>query len=781
MSDKILIAFRGRCGLSIDSYRDEEKGRIYTSEGCPNPKVVRGTAPESFRKYCAECPDAAFKEGSQKARPTLTAGPSSVTAPQGTPPQQKQQTTPAAPAKEDKTMPLPTDLPPPGGSPPASAEPAVQPEPAATMPAPAAAAPAVQQTPEGLPLPVNVPPPGTPVVASDGNPNDSGLVQGTVAGPPNEKGQIPVNYPGNEGLPPVMENPEDIQVDQQGAAPIVTQQMPTPAATQIVVPQPPYQQQQPQPQPTVQQAQAALPTNVAPPAQAQAVQPEGTFLPGMNLEGLTDESAVDVDAVLASIEGIDGGPSTGGFSWHNLEAAEACWRRAFFEMVLGLRKKIVSPALQLGSLVHACFELHYKSGGMRTFEPCDAVARAGAVELAGDARRFVYGQLQKYGQEEASTWDIRGVELQGTWFMPPEKIGNKTVHLPLTCRHDLVTALRAPGGPCHPPGQPVPGGVHIVDFKTAKAMSYDLTKGYGMDGQFLMNALIYQQAEAATMGPLAGVIVSIIAKHKKLDPTKSFFRVHTVADEGSVAEFYHDEARPWALELYRRLKEKSIRGDMSKWPKCRASCVGQYGPCFFFDICDSPPGSEEAIIADMYKQQPERVKNLDAFLQPSADHKRVAGKTPEQVQAAEEKKSAAKSEREELKALVLNAFLNGVSQYPQFQPASQLLPDRKVKDVRAALAGELQAAWSVGTRFQLALSANPDDTVTMTITTKGFNWSARGKRGSWTFKSMAVELSRDWWDATKHQPSSAEGSNGVNEQAQPVPTGPMAAPQPPQQ
>lgn len=498
----------------------------------------------------------------------------------------------------------------------------------------------------------------------------------------------------------------------------------------------------------------------------------------MNLGGVGDESAVNVDAILDSLEGCEGGPSRGGFSWHTIAPAQACWRRAYFELVLGLKKNLASPALALGSLVHACFELHYKSGGVRTFEPCDAVAAAGAVKVAGDAKRYVYAQLEKYGAEEASTWDVRGVEEQGTWFMPPEKIGGRTVHIPLTCRYDLIVALRQPGAPCTPPGQPAPSGVSIVDFKTAKALTYDLTKGYSMDGQFLTNALVYRQ-QGEVFGPLTGVIVSIIAKHKTMTKD-SLFRVHTMADEGSVAEFYRDEIRPWSIEIYRRLSSQEMRDDMSRWPKCRASCVGPYGPCFYFDICDTPPGGEDAVMADMYRVDASRIKDVTQFLEPSAEHKRSAGKTDQEVAQDTDKREAARQERAALKRTIVTAFAAGVSSYPEFQSSAYLQNGAKPKDVRSALAGALQGAWSIGTRFELMLLGDdPDDKAGFIITSKGISWVARGKRGSWTFKSFASELSRSWWDPTYQTTTSAESDS--DNSAPPVPSGPMAAPLPPQQ
>jgi hypothetical protein len=711
--------------MSLQLTRQEGTERLYIYGGCPNPQLMEGTAPDSLRRLCAVCPDVYQAEGRKLGRASVT----------------DELYTPTPKEKPmPSTLTLPTNVTPPGAPPQQPAPVPPQPQPPTPVP------PQVVMT-QGLPLPTNVLPPGTPVVASPAHPADAGLVPGVVVGPATPGGQVLVQWAGTAA--PVLEQAAHIQIDQ------ATPQQPMQPPQQMPQMQPPMQPQMPLQQ---------LPS-----------QSEG-FLPGMNLEGVGDESTIDVDEILENA-GCVGGPSQGGISWHTLEPSEACWRRAYFELVLGLRKRTYSPALSLGSLVHACFELHYKSGGVRTFEPCDRVAAAGAVSMAADAKRFVYAQLEKYGAEEAQTWDVRAVEAQGTWFMPPEKINGRTIHIPLTCRYDLVVALRQPGGPCHMPGQPVPHGCSIVDFKTAKALSYDLTKGYSMDGQFLMNALIYRSTDAALFGPLNGVIVSIIAKHKKMSKD-SLFRVHTSADEGSVSEFYHEEVRPQAIELYRRLASPEMRADMHRWPKCHSSCVGPYGPCFFFDICDTPPGGEDAVMACLYKVVPSRIKDVTNFIEPPIEHKRTVGKTPEQIAAEESARAATKDVRSGTKQLVVDAFVRGVFSYPQFQAKSYLRDGVKPKDARLALAASLQEAWTVGTRFDLQLTADPNDKVSMTITSKGVSWTAREKRGSWTFKSFAVEISHDWWNPATQGTASVEEDS---DSAQPVHTGPMAAPQPPQQ
>jgi hypothetical protein len=477
----------------------------------------------------------------------------------------------------------------------------------------------------------------------------------------------------------------------------------------------------------------------------------GNFLPGMNLGGI-DESTLDLQAILATIPGLEGGPSTGGFSNSLTLPYKKCHRLFYYSRVKGYQKKARSIALDVGALVHACFELHYLSSGLRTFEPCEAVAAAGGVQMAADARRYVYATLSKYGQEEADTWDIRGIELQGMWFMPPEKFGSRKVYMPASCRHDLCVALREPGAPCHPPGQSVPSGVYIVDHKTAHALSYELTKGFGMDPQFLLNALIYEQAEAAQYGPLRGVIVSVIAKHKVMTPD-SIFRIYSDVSKACVAEFYKEEFRPTCIEIYERMSVEENLKDARCWKKNRAACVTRYGLCPFFDVCDTP-GGEEAVLDAFFNEDPGWQFRIEKLAQPPADVKRTAGKTEEELSAADQVKAQRKAEREARKQTVLSAFISNAAQAPAFHPMTWMGGGLSQKEVQANFAEYLTKCWPIGTRFDIQATGLVTP-ITFTVTVKSLNWTTEGKRGSFAWRTLAKAVSADWWSPSLNSPSAA--------------------------
>ena len=476
----------------------------------------------------------------------------------------------------------------------------------------------------------------------------------------------------------------------------------------------------------------------------------------MSLSGLEDELSVDINSVLDSVSGMVGGPSRGGFSWSTMKYPMECWRKAWYALVMGLGKPGGSKAMHVGSIVHACFEMHYRTGGIQTFAPCDAVAQAGAPGIAGEARRLVYGSLSKYGHEEAANWDVRAIENQGTWFMPPEKVGNKRVYIPLTCRHDLIVAMReTPGGPCVDPGKPVPHGSYILDWKSASALTYDLTKGYSMDPQFLMNALIYLNAEVDQFGPLAGVIISILVKHKNLDPEKSFFRIYANADVSLVKEFYLGEIRPYALELYSRLVDGNKRTDRTCWPKNHSSCVGRYGVCPYFDICDTPSIGEDAVMSDMYIVNESRILDVNTFLEPPKEVKYTRGRTIDQVEEEEGSRLQRKAERDLAKSEAVGALLNNMDKQDAFQPNHWIGgEDKKKQQVIGELSDFLSKSLPLGTDFELETEA--EKTCSYLVTAKGISWIYESCKGSLSWKTIARNISDKWWDPGASDPGSGE-------------------------
>lgn len=475
----------------------------------------------------------------------------------------------------------------------------------------------------------------------------------------------------------------------------------------------------------------------------------------------TGEEAVDIDAALATVPGLAGGPSEGGFSWHTLEPCMRCWRLAYYLYALGVKPKRKSTALAFGSLYHACWEVWYKSGGQRRYdEPCDAVRRAGAPKLAGEVQRLVYTELMKYAQEEADTWDIRAVEHNAVFWAEPERINGKLVQLPFSCRHDMLIALRTPGSPCSPPG-PVEGGIHIVDRKTAGALTYDLTKGYAMDGQFLMNAVVFRRStEEREFGPFRGMIFSVAVKHKEPAVDKSYLRVHTTVEDDALEAFYQTELRPFASELYRRLSTPEIRGDMSRWATNRAACVGRYGICPYFDLCDYGGMS---VIDAFYDVDPKHAFNLEKLAPPPADVRRASRTNDMAKQAAEEARRKKLDEKKRVGAMLIVDLRASLLALPNFDRQLFLVPNHTPKTVKDQLFQVLRELWPQGTKFPFRDSSDESREFTIEVAEKGFVWDLRTKatetaassliaKGTIVYKTMADWICQDWWDISKLQP-----------------------------
>ena len=442
--------------------------------------------------------------------------------------------------------------------------------------------------------------------------------------------------------------------------------------------------------------------------------------------------------------------------------------------MLGIEKKGQKKALLAGTLFHACFELHYITGGQKTYVPLDLVQQAGAPDLAADVRKWVTAQIAKYGHEEAATWDVRELEAQSTMWLDPisVKVGGKTkrIAIPLCSRHDLVVGLvEIAGGARVPMGHPVPSGVFILDHKTAARLDYATCKAYSLDGQFLMNALTYQNSEnVAKHGPLRGIIVSVTGKHKNMRED-SCFREHTTADPLSVQEFFEEEVKPIAVEGTHRLAAEDAN-NMKSWPKCHSSCVDRYGLCDFFHICDAV-NNEQSIIDTMYRQKPERIFTLDKFLPPPKGHGASAGnsqpsKNPTSLSEKQQRAARLAANKEHVMMLLLEWAAPAIPQQHYLALGVDKLGNpHKPTTVQAVADGLPQSLEAMkGSTFELALRPEfkaemgyDTDSVSITITDKNFTWKIDNKnKSSFSWKKVATAAVEPWFDAGSTPPATGD-------------------------
>ncbi|HUW10520.1 MAG TPA: PD-(D/E)XK nuclease family protein, partial [Anaerolineae bacterium] len=324
------------------------------------------------------------------------------------------------------------------------------------------------------------------------------------------------------------------------------------------------------------------------------------------------EDAVDVDAVLAMIDGYVVGPSSGGFSSHIL-ADTVCARRTYLKYVLGLEPIAMPSYFKFGTLMHAVLAMRYMHGESRQWEPCDRVAQAGAPSMAAAVKRLLTVQFTKYQKEEYETWCPRAIEHNLIAWLPV-KVGKKTVAVPLTCRVDMILGLKKPSE-VHPGPGPLPQGIYLLDWKTTSGITYDLVEGYGSDFQFLLQSAIFELGgHARDFGPLRGILVSIAEKQrkgaKKEPDFDSFQRIEAPISKSRLAEFINYELTPMVTDFYNRLDSDELRaaGHLG-WPKDIRHCISRWGRCSFYDYCER---GNTAI----YKMEPSQLIVLSEMAKP---------------------------------------------------------------------------------------------------------------------------------------------------------------------
>lgn len=307
--------------------------------------------------------------------------------------------------------------------------------------------------------------------------------------------------------------------------------------------------------------------------------------PFLYLPGTASPTSPSVSDLLAQHYTADeiGGPSV--FGWHALSLFMTCERKAYLSMIRKLEQVDQRPGREIGILVHACLARHYKTGGVETWKPLEIV-EGDYPEMAHETRRILAALFAKHGEEEAQTWDIRAVEhavtakIRGIGTEGP--FAGMRISCPISCRFDLIVALKKPEDAPGPLGL-VETGVYIVDHKTTSSISRTSLTGYSLDGQILMNCLIWRLAKLdKVFGPLKGFIVNIIAKTKEIRVER--LRIATTEED---LDRFIAMIRPKVLEAWSRLHAPHKRNE-SRWPMNLTSCRTGFGTlCDYFDYCES--------------------------------------------------------------------------------------------------------------------------------------------------------------------------------------------------
>lgn len=268
--------------------------------------------------------------------------------------------------------------------------------------------------------------------------------------------------------------------------------------------------------------------------------------------------------------------------WSSISNYMTCDRMFYYKTIKKYKSPGGSDALDIGILIHECLAAHYQSGGVRTFEPLEAVQEA-RPDIAAEVKRLLYAYFARYLKEEAATWDIRAVE---TEIIGDVTYDNYTAKV--YSRLDLLVRVKQPEDSVKPYG-PCEDGVYIVDHKCHARLTRELEEGYRMDGQFLLMGLLWHKVGLDEVyGPLKGFIINVITKTKDVGLKRL-----TVDISPRDYQRFEQTMAPVIVELHKRLETE--KEDEDKWKMNFAACKSPhgYGPCEYMDLCLSHGGLKE--------------------------------------------------------------------------------------------------------------------------------------------------------------------------------------------
>ena len=288
-----------------------------------------------------------------------------------------------------------------------------------------------------------------------------------------------------------------------------------------------------------------------------------------------------IDALLGKhwTEDEIGGPSP--YGSHSLLTYMRCERAAFYSQIEGLAPIGPKSGLDIGTLLHACLALHYRTSGVKTYAPIDAIEDH-YPEYAETARRVLGALRQHRWPVEATSWWIRGIEeLHIATLKAAPRGQRRKLKAPISCRYDLIIAKHGPEEKTPPPAGPIATGVYIVDHKFLASLRRAYIQGLALDGQVLMNALVWRHAKLDRVyGPLKGFIVDVVTKAK--EPRLEHIEIALTDEDIDRAEQIYG---PWAAELYLRKREPH-KSREDRWAMNLSGCKLEW-VCDFHDLCET--------------------------------------------------------------------------------------------------------------------------------------------------------------------------------------------------
>jgi len=460
-------------------------------------------------------------------------------------------------------------------------------------------------------------------------------------------------------------------------------------------------------------------------------------LPDFLVPGQGEE--IDIEAVIRGMPDYIGGPSSGGLSSHTMSTYQKCPRRAYYAHVMGVTKRKVPDYFAFGTLFHACLAYRYMYGAERTFEPCDVVAQAGAPGMAGDVRKLVAGQIDKFAEEEWKTWVVMGVETNLTSHIPC-RVGKKTMKVPVVGRADIILGLKDALEPHPGYGKPYANGVYLGDWKTTSAATYDLITGYGMDFQFLVYDAIYALGGYADVyGPLRGTMITLAKKQKRNLSSELYQRITAPIPNSQLEEFIEGELRPLAGDFYGMLT-RADRDDKSIWGQRHTQCVGRWGACPYFDLCDGQTIDTAAgLVVD-----PARIMDPNKW----ADAPRQKARSRTKVDDGEMDKHLQAYALDMVKTVEHRASTD--SAYAALAKERHLQAGHTLASVVTSLTKELKEFFA-----PLVAQKATDELAgwQLKYLKSGVSWVDGDEKGKFTWKQLATAIcTLDWFDLSKVVP-----------------------------
>jgi len=219
---------------------------------------------------------------------------------------------------------------------------------------------------------------------------------------------------------------------------------------------------------------------------------------------------------------------------------------------------IEAPALAIGTLIHTFLAVYY----IRMIEPnypldpetiYEVARRFANPELVDEAWR-VFNAYRLYYKIEV----IQPLAVE--YDLKDPRTGE-------SCRFDLIAFFPETIGDRR-------SGTYVLEHKSTSRFDADTLEGWVNDGEVIGQVDLWKRLGLdLRFGPLRGVIVNLLGKHK--DPQ---FHRTIVAPESWQIEAHRSDLRKWGGLIQLAVSTNSF-------PRARNGCIGRYGRCDYWEHC----------------------------------------------------------------------------------------------------------------------------------------------------------------------------------------------------